>query len=576
MPSMHTSWSVSSSQFTEPERIRHVTPRRSAWLALLAYALLALALFSSTWVDPVGSWIGSPKDPKLFIWYLGWIPHELAQGHNPLFTDYLSYPDGVNLMWNTSMIFPALVLWPVTAAFGPVVAYNLLITGGIALSAWLGFLAAWRFIDQPLLCFAAGLMYGFSPALVAQALGHPHVVVALFPPIAFLLGHEILVRRRWNPSIAGGLAGAAAALQLLTGEELLATTLLIALIGVLLLALLHRDRVRAALPHAIRAAGAALVAFAILAGYPLAFQFFGPQRVYGDVQQQDVYVSDLLAFVAPSNLIHFTGNIAENDAYIGVPLAVLFAAGVVLGWRRAWIRWTGLTTFMVALLPLGPHLHVNGTVTPVWLPWAAVAQLPLIGSALPARLMVVGFLGVGFVAAAAVVIKTAQPWRIGSGVALIAGLATIVPSLPYPSAIAAVPAFFKPGGGVERVAPGSVLIVTPFSSKQSTDAMLWQAAANYRFRMPEGDAFTPGPYLGPHPTFMQSVFDGLDAGKTVTMTPEVRARFVADLKRSGVSGGIVVGPSPGRAAIVAFLTQIEGSAPIEDGGVEVWWLNSIR
>src|SRR6267143_446726 len=480
MPSMHAPAGVSSSQFGEPERIRHVTPRRLVWLALLAYGLLALALFSSTWVDPAGSWIGSPKDPKLFIWYLGWIPHELARGHNPLFTDYLSYPDGVNLMWNTSMIFPALVLWPVTATFGPVVAYNVLITSGIALSAWLGFLAARRFIDQPLLCLAAGLIYGFSPALVAQALGHPHVVVALFPPIAFLLGHELLV-----------------------------TTLLIALIGVLLLALLHRDQVSAALPHAMRAAGAALVAFAILAGYPLAFQFFGPQRVYGDVQQQDVYVSDLLAFVAPSNLILFTGNIAENDAYVGVPLAVLFAAGTVVGWRRARIRWTGLTASIVALLSLGPHLHVNGTVTPVWLPWAAVAQLPLMGSALPARLMVVGFLGVGFVAAAAVVLKTAQPWRIGSGVALIAGRATIAPSLPYPSAIATVPAFFKPGGGVERLAPGSVLIVTPFSSKQSTDAMLWQAVANYRFRMPEGDAFTPGPYLGPRPTFMQFVYDGL-------------------------------------------------------------------
>jgi hypothetical protein len=197
------------------------------------------------------------------------------------------------------------------------------------------------------------------------------------------------------------------------------------------------------------------------------------------------------------------------------------------------------------------------------------------GSALPARLMVVAFLGIAIVAAAAVAMRTARLWRIASGIALVAGLATIAPALPYPSAAASVPAFFKPGGGVERLARGSVLIVTPFSSKQSTDAMLWQAVANYRFRMPEGDAFTPGPYLGPHPTFMQSVFDGLDAGKTVTVTPEVRAKFVADLERSRVSGGIVVGPSPGRSAIVAFLTQIEGSPPIEDGGVEVWWLNSI-
>jgi len=83
------------------------------------------------------------------------------------------------------------------------------------------------------------------------------------------------------------------------------------------------------------------------------------------------------------------------------------------------------------------------------------------------------------------------------------------------------PAFFRPGGDVEKIAPGSVVLVTPFSSKESTDAMYWQATANYRFRMPEGDAFTPGPFLGPHPSFMKSTLDDLDAGKPVTPTPEV-------------------------------------------------------
>jgi hypothetical protein len=547
----------------------------NTWPALVFYSLLALALFSSTWVDPAGSWIGSPKDPKLFIWYLGWIPHELAQGHNPLFTDNLSYPPGVNLMWNTSMIFPALLLWPVTTLFGPVVAYNVLITAGIALSAWLGFLAARRFVDRPLPCFVAGLIYGFSPALIAQALGHPHVEVALFPPIALLLGHEILVRRRMHPIAAGALAGLAAALQLLTGEELLAMTALIAALGVALLALLRRNEVRPALLDTLKAAGAAFVAFAIIAAYPLAFQFLGPQRVDGNVQQPDVYVSDLLAFVIPSRFIHFTGNVTENGAYVGLPLLVLFAVGVATGWHRPAIRWTGLMTVVVAGLSLGPHLHVNGNVTPIWLPWVAIGRLPLLGSALPARLMAIAFLGVGIVVAAAIVVRPARTWRVASGVILVAGLISIAPSLPYPTATASAPAFFKPGGGVERFAPGSVWIVTPFSSKQSTDAMYWQAVANYRFRMPEGDAFTPGPYLGPHPTFMQSVFDDLDAGKPVTLTPDVHARLVADLMRSGVTGGIVVGPSPGRTAIVELLTQIEGSPPTEDGGVYVWWFNSI-
>ena len=223
-------------------------------------------------------------------------------------------------------------------------------------------------------------------------------------------------------------------------------------------------------------------------------------------------------------------------------------------------------------------LHVNGSVTPIPLPWALVGLLPLMGSALPARLMAIAFLGVGMVTAGAsrMAMTAGRPWRIAADALLAVGLVAIVPMLPYPSVPAGVPAFFRPGGDVEKLLDGSVILVTPFSSKASTDAMYWQAVANYRFRMPEGDAFTPGPYLGPHPSFMKAVLDDLDAGTAVEVTPDVRARFVADLKMSGITGGIVVGPSPGQAAIVSFLTAIEGSPPTEDGGVKVWWFHSIE
>ena len=551
-----------------------MTRRRlpSTWIALAVYSLLAVAVFSSAWVDPAGRWIGSQKDPRLFIWYLGWIPHQLSHGLNPLFTDYLSYPPGVNLMWNTSMIFPAIALWPVTTLFGPVVAYNLLITVGIALSAWCGFLAARRFIDADLPCLLAGLLYGFSPGLLAQALAHAHVVVALFPPVALILGHEILVRRRLNPVAAGALAGVAAAVQLLTGEELLAVTLLIAAFGVALLAMLRRDEVRSSLPYVGKAAAAALVVFGFLAAYPLGFQFLGPQRVFGNVQRPDVYVTDLLSFFRPSNLIHFTGNFSENDAYVGIPLLALFAAGLAAGWRTARIRWVGLMAVVVAVLSLGPHLHVDGNVTPVVLPWLAVAQLPLMGSALPGRLMAIGFLGIGIVVAYACArgIAAQGRWRIATGLLLLAGLATIVPPIPYPSVAATAPAFFRPGGDVEKISSGSVVLVTPFSSKESTDAMYWQATADYRFRMPEGDAFTPGPYLGPHPSFLESTLDQLNTGQAIVVTPGIRDKARADIRSFSVAT-IVAGPSPGQAAIVEFLTEVEGAPPVDDGGVKVWW-----
>lgn len=559
----------------------------AGWLAspaaLVCYAVLAVLLFANTWANPAGAWIGDVKDPKLFVWYLGWIPHELSQGHNPLVTDYMAYPSGVNLMWNTSMLFPALVLWPVTAAFGPVVSYNLLVTAGVALSAWFGYLAARRFFADQRLCLLVGLIYGFSPGLLAQATRHPHAMIALFPPIVVLLAHEVLVRQRLHPLAIGVVAGMAATLQLLTGEELLATTALVAAIGVALLALMHRDSVMKKVPYALQALAAAVIGFGILSAYPLAVQFFGAQRVFGDVQPPDVYVSDLLAFVIPNHALlqngatasiagRFTGNVSEDDAYLGVPMLVLFATGLKLGWRRPAIRWAGLLAVIIAVLSLGGRLHVYGEVTPVWLPWAAFARLPLMGSALPGRLMILAFFGIGIVV---VSLWVAPPhgtrfWRTAGTLTLFAGLLTMVPQLPFASSPATVPAFFQVGGGIESIPSGAVVLVTPFSSKQSTDAMYWQAVAGYRFRMPEGDAFTPGPYLGPHPTYIETTLDQIDQGVDVAATPDARARALGDLASLGVQA-IVAGPSPGKDGIVRFLTAVVGAAPVQVGGVDVWW-----
>jgi hypothetical protein len=46
--------------------------------------------------------------------------------------------------------------------------------------------------------------------------------------------------------------------------------------------------------------------------------------------------------------------------------------------------------------------------------------------------------------------------------------------------------------------------------------------------------------------------------------------FRADLASHGIAS-IVAGPSKGQAAIVRFLAEVEGSPPVDDGGVKVWW-----
>lgn len=542
-----------------------------------------MALFANVWSDPRLSWIGDRKDPELFIWYLGWLPHQLGRLQNPLFTDHLAYPSGANLMWNTSVPFPAFILWPITATFGPVVAYNVLVTAGVATSAWLAYFVGRRYLEQRWLAIGVGLMYGFSPGMLAQATRHPHVMIAVFPPIAWLLGDEILVRQRRRPALIGALAGLAMALQLLTGEELLAVTLLTGGLGAILLVALHPGAVAGKLAYAWRAGGVAMVALLVLAGYPLAAQFFGPDRISGSMQPAGVYVTDVLSFVSADPALlrfggsaaavsHFTGNLSENDGYIGLPLIALFMLALAVMWRRPLVRWAGLMALALALLSLGPRLHVDGNVSGLQLPWALVARLPLMGSALPSRLMLTAFLGLAVVVAALVsrAIQARARVRYAALAAFGVALASLLPAWPRPSTSAAAPRFFQPGGAVEAIPPGAIILVTPFSNANSADAMYWQALARYRFRMPEGDAFAAGPYLGPRPSYLQGALDQLDSGHAVQRSPESRQAGLRNLAQMQVSA-VVAGPSAGRDGIVQFLTWLLDDPPVAVDGVAVWW-----
>src|SRR6266487_7138346 len=89
-----------------------------------AYVALAIAAFCTAWRDPAGRWIGGDFDPVLFIWHLRWMPFALSNGHDPFISNYLNYPDGFNLMWNTSILLPSILLSPVTLLLGVIVAYN--------------------------------------------------------------------------------------------------------------------------------------------------------------------------------------------------------------------------------------------------------------------------------------------------------------------------------------------------------------------------------------------------------------------------------------------------------------------
>jgi hypothetical protein len=555
-------------------------------ITLFLFLALAIVAFSTAWVAPTERWIGGSPDPPLFIWHLRWLPFAVAEGHNPLYSNYLNYPDGFNLMWNTSVLFPALVLAPLTLLAGAILSYNVLVTLSLALSAWCAYLVFTRYVRRKEGAALGGLLYGFSPFMFAQAGGHPHMTLAVFPPLALLLLDEIVVRQRRSPYVLGLLLGAATGLQLLTGEEIVALCFLVALFGLAALALLHRRAVRSHLPYASRAVGFAVVVAVVLDAYPLYFQLHGPQRVTGPVQPHNVFVLDLLQFVVPgynqqfgfdatTDLFNRFSGPSELGGYVGVPLLVLVAFVVVRYWSDMFVRFFALLLGVVVVLSLGPRLHVAGHSLSVPLPWVIPQRLPLFESILPARLALIMFLLLGLLLAIFIDRFHSRSGRRQAALCfvLVIALAPLLPALPYRIGRDDTPRFFS--SGARAIPEGSVALIAPFASPLGGTSlpMVWQSRSDMRFRVPEGYIIRRGggfePLAASSPLVRRMI--AIQAGNPVApLSSDERRQILCQLVRLNVRS-IVVGPMrEGRSESIRLFRGVLNTPPVETGGVQLW------
>ena len=294
--------------------------RRTVTLAAVYYLLASLALTLWLWRDPAWRTVaGNPNDADQLAWFFRYDATAIAHFHLPaLVTTAMNAPQGVNLMWNTPMLLPGVLLAPVTLAFGPQVSLTLLLTAGFAGSATALFavLRRWQ-VGVPGAALGAAV-YGFSPALAHSAIGHYDLQFAVFPPLIVdavlrLAAGRVSARR-------GGLQlGLLVTAQLFITEELLFGAVLAAALLLVVMAASRPREAAARLKTLAGGVGIAAGVLAVLAGYPLWVQFFGPLHQHGSPFTTDFFKNDLSGFVVPSSfmLFHTAGSAAEALRYQG-------------------------------------------------------------------------------------------------------------------------------------------------------------------------------------------------------------------------------------------------------------------
>jgi hypothetical protein len=136
------------------------------------------------------------------------------------------------------------------------------------------------------------------------------------------------------------------------------------------------------------------------------------------------------------------------------------------------------------------------------------------------------------------------------------------------------PAFFRNWADHHIGADETVLVAPYFRDPQGRAApMLWAAETDYGLRMPEAYAYLPQPdggtRPGPPPTRLFSVMVAIQEGSSLVARGEIRDQVVADLRNAGVRH-VIVGPTQGWQAMIAFFIDLFGRGPQYVGEIAIW------
>lgn len=274
-----------------------VRRHRADLLAALLFAVLAGWLTHGLWPDPAGRILAlNPEDQTLYEWFLA-VDARALLGDFDLLTNRLNAPDGVNLMANTTVIALGVVFAPVTLLLGAPVTFALLAGANLAGTALAWYLLFHRTLRARRLAAAlGGGLCGFGPGMVSQTNSHLHMTAQwLVPMIVWLVVRLLRAsdpgsatpdgtgrtrpagpdRRRMFTS-AAGLAAAVTA-QVFIGEEVLFLAAVTLLVMAFSYAVVDRDLARRSLPGFAGGLAVAAGLALLVLGYPLWFQFAGPQ-----------------------------------------------------------------------------------------------------------------------------------------------------------------------------------------------------------------------------------------------------------------------------------------------------------
>jgi hypothetical protein len=471
---------------------------------LACYFAVSIAYFGWRLLPHPGRVIFGNENATLYIWSFGWWRHAIGSGTNPFVTHALYGGSSVNLTWTPSAPGLAFVLSPLTAVFGPVVAYNVAGVLLPAVAAWTAYLLCRYLTGSLWASLIGGYLFGFSAANLRQiSPGNVNLsAVFLFPLVALLLLRYL--RSELSARRLALWLGVLLAFQLTISTEstvMVTLALLVSLPLAFWLVPDLRSRIRSSLGAIVTGYGLAAVIASPFVYYLLSD--FNSKTVVTDIK---LWGTDVLAAFVPSFVIGFGGtdlgfihhHVKSHSAYLGLPTIAMVALYAVQARRSHGGRFL-LAAFAAAfVVTLGATLLVYGH-TLLTLPWWIVAtHIPGLNDALPFRFAILEALA----AAVMVALWTARTRGRTYGrpfVLPLLAVTALVPAVWQSSAFTPLRlehvSFFASGLYKHCLPANEKILILPYAA----ESLIWQSEGNFGFTLAQGGLQVPGDRFGEDP-----------------------------------------------------------------------------
>lgn len=361
-----------------------------------AAIIAAFALLSVVFTWPLAVNLnGIPGgDTFVFTHCFWWYKKALFSLQNPFLTNYIFYPEGVSLAFQSGTFGNFLLTLPVTLFAGPVAGVNVSYLLTFVLAAWFTFLLAYRLTRDLPSALTAAFLYSFSAMHTGHSVGHLNVSsIHCLPAVLYALYRAFEQRSWFWTTVAGVFFG----MTILT-DQLQSIMAAGATAAVCVWCLLNRRLLIMGIREILtRFALIALLALLIASPYLYAMTIFlrkgsAPlERGMFDSGGSNIYSADLFGFLLYPAKYGFFGKylrvwfpgIMEPRPFLGV---VVIALLLVLAFSRKtnpYVRKLWLAAAVPFVLSLGPTLHVGGRWqwwsdgSYIKLPYFYIAKLPL-------------------------------------------------------------------------------------------------------------------------------------------------------------------------------------------------------